>query len=108
MAWITIGIDGERIPEVILRTSLSGVIHATLSDEQPYAEYNENNPGLDKYVFVTPLEPGENFFVVVIQDISSRAVSLIKKSVQLVGCEGTITVAVGFPVVVPLVFKMFV
>ena len=64
MAKITVTSDADAPPTVRVSTAKSGVVIATLSEVQPYAELNEFSD-LDRYVYEIPISSEESFLMVV-------------------------------------------
>jgi len=98
MAWITIQANGlNPLPDVKLRTSFSGVIGATLADEQPYEAQNEFDITKSRFVYEAHFSNGDDFFIVIVEDIAGRTGAQVKKAVQVVGCKDTIIVTPDGP-----------
>ena len=98
MAWITIEANGlNPLPDVKLRTSFTGIIKATLADEQPYEKQNAHDITKSRFVFEAHFQNGDDFFVVIVEDIAGRTGAMVQKSVQISGCEGTIIVTPDEP-----------
>ena len=95
MAKIIVSSDADAPPTVRVSTAKSGVVIATLSETQPYAELNEFS-SLDRYVYEIPITTDESFLMVVVTEEKGSTTNTVQASVKLLSCEGT-TVIVPLP-----------
>jgi len=95
MAKIIVSSDADAPPTVRISTAKSGVVIATLSAVQPYAELNEFS-SLDRYVYEIPIASDESFLMVVATEEKGTTTNTVQASVKLLSCEGT-TVIVPLP-----------
>ena len=95
MAKIIVSSDADAPPTVRVSTAKAGVVIATLSEVQPYAELNEFS-SLDRYVYEIPLSSDESFLMVVATEEKGSTTNTVQASVKLLSCEGT-TVIVPLP-----------
>jgi hypothetical protein len=93
MVRIVIGTDPGAHPTVILRT-LSGIIQAQLSSEQPFAEQNVNAT-IQKAVYEAHIDPREKSFEVVVLEAMGKNVNTIGKTIEVTGCKATIVFEQG-------------
>ena len=96
---ITIGTDPEAHPTVILRT-MSGIIQAQLSKDQPFTEQNVNAT-IQKTVYVAHIDPKETSFEVVVLEAMGKNINTVGKTIEINGCSETISVENGAPVTQP-------
>jgi len=95
MAKIIISSDADAPPTVRVSTAKAGVVIATLSEVQPYADLNEFS-SLDRYVYEMPLSSDESFLMIVATEDKGSTTNTVQSSVKLLSCEGT-TVIVPLP-----------
>ncbi|MGB6784870.1 MAG: LamG-like jellyroll fold domain-containing protein [Nitrosotalea sp.] len=76
-------------PTVILRTSLTGTVQATLAQVQPFAQENQNST-IQKLVYVAQVDPKETSFEVVALQAADNNVFSVGETVNVSGCEGNI------------------
>ena len=85
---------------VKLRTAKLGLVTATLAKDQPYItksglitpSLSEDQPDITKLVFEARIDPTESFVVVQVEGIIARAAQIVKESISLKECSGTIIV----------------
>ncbi|MGI0087090.1 MAG: hypothetical protein ACREBI_03900, partial [Nitrosotalea sp.] len=82
----------DSTPTVILRTSLTGTIQATLDQVQPFAQENQNST-IQKLVYVAQVDPKEQSFEAVALQAADNNVSSVGETVDVSGCEQTINYA---------------
>jgi hypothetical protein len=93
---ITIGTDSGAHPTVILRTT-SGIILAQLSKDQPYLEQNVNAT-IQKTVYEAHINTKEQSFEVVVLEAMGKNINTIGKTIQINGCNETVTFENGVSV----------
>ncbi|HWY33770.1 MAG TPA: hypothetical protein VNX68_03940, partial [Nitrosopumilaceae archaeon] len=96
---ITIGTDPGANPTVILRT-MSGIISAQLSNDQPYTQENVNAT-IQKTVYVAHINPKEQSFEVVVLEAIGKNINTVGKTIQINGCSETVSVENEAPVTQP-------
>lgn len=85
---------------VKLRTAKLGVVTATIAEDQPYItksgliapSLSEEQPDITKLVFEARIDPTESFVVVQVETISGRGAQIVKESITLKECSGTVIV----------------
>ncbi|MFQ5782355.1 MAG: hypothetical protein ACE5GR_04805, partial [Nitrosopumilus sp.] len=91
MARILVSSDADEPPSVILHTTRSGTVYATLAEEQPFEEFNQFSR-VDKYVYEAPIASDETFFMVVVTEIKGEIVNKVQAPVYLTDCTGSTTI----------------
>ena len=98
---ILVSHDSSSPPRIQLLTTKSGIVEATLSASQPFA--NQNKVTLvDRYLFETPLAHGESVFTIFAVD---RLSNVQRTLVQIEGCHGVL-VFVDDQIVLPHIFDI--
>jgi len=85
---------------VKLMTAKLGVIRATLAEYQPYItksgliapSLSGDQPDITKLVFEARIDPTESFVVVQVEGITTRGAQIVKESINLKECSGTVIV----------------
>ena len=98
---ILVGHDSSQPPKIQLLTSKTGLVEATLSDDQPYSEMNAHTL-TDRFLFEAPLAPGETIFTIYAVDYESNVGQTL---IEIEGCEGTI-IFVDDKVILPQIFDV--
>jgi hypothetical protein len=98
---ILVAHDSSSPPRIQLLTTKSGVIDATLSGNQPFADQNKFTL-IDRYLFEAPLAPGEKIFTIFAVD---RLSNVQRTLVQIEGCQGVL-VFVDDQIVLPHIFDV--
>jgi hypothetical protein len=93
--------DSSSPPRIQLLTTKLGVVDATLSTNQPFANQNQVTL-IDRYLFEAPLARGETVFTIFAVDSHSNVQRTL---VQVEGCEGTIVFA-DDEIVLPHIFDI--
>jgi len=96
---ILVAHDSSSPPKIQLLSTRSGIVDATLVDNQPFAEQNKITL-FDKYLFEAPLAQGESIFTVFAIDRNSNVQRTL---VEVDGCTGTI-IFVDDQIVLPDIF----
>ncbi|HKC78899.1 MAG TPA: hypothetical protein VKB83_02260, partial [Nitrosopumilaceae archaeon] len=99
MVRIVVGTDSGAHPTVILRT-LSGIIQAQLSNDQPFTQQNVNAT-IQKSVYVVHINPNEKSFEVVVLEAMGRNVNTMGRTIEVTGCEATIAIEQGISEIQP-------
>jgi hypothetical protein len=94
---ITIGTDPGAHPTVILRT-LSGIILAQLSKDQPYLQQN-TNATIQKTVYEAHIDPKIQSFEVVILEAMGKNINTVGKTIDINGCNETISIENRTPII---------
>src|SRR5260370_30347700 len=85
---ITIGTDSGAHPTVILRT-MSGIILAQLSKDQPFTEQNVNAT-IQKTVYEAHIDPKQQSFEVVVLEAMGKNINTVGKTIEINGCNETV------------------
>ncbi|MGH9910187.1 MAG: hypothetical protein ACRD32_06065, partial [Nitrososphaerales archaeon] len=93
--------DSSSPPRIQLLTTKSGVIDATLSSNQPFANQNKLTL-VDRYLFEAPLSKGETVFTIFAVD---RLSNVQRTLVEVEGCHGVL-VFVDDQIVIPHIFDI--
>ncbi|MBI3640596.1 MAG: hypothetical protein HY223_09860, partial [Thaumarchaeota archaeon] len=96
---IVVGTDPGAHPTVILRT-LSGIIQAQLSNDQPFTQQNVNAT-IQKSVYVVHINPNEKSFEVVVLEAMGKNVNTMGRTIEVTGCEATIVFEQGISEIQP-------
>jgi len=88
-------------PRIQLLSPQLGFVDATLSETQPFSEYNKNAE-ISRYLYDAPLGAGDRYFTIYAVDHQSNVGSTF---IQVEGCEGTI-LFVDEKVVLPEIFDI--
>jgi len=91
MVRILISSDADEIPTVRIITTKSGIVYATLAEEQPFEEFNQFS-SVDKYVFEAPIASNETFIMVVLSEIKGEIINRVQAPVYLTSCTGSTTI----------------
>ncbi|MFQ5475733.1 MAG: hypothetical protein ACE5DT_01720, partial [Nitrosopumilus sp.] len=91
MARILVSSDADEVPTVVLHTTMSGTVYATLAAEQPFADLNQFTK-VDKYVFEAPIASDETFMMVVLSEIKGEVINRVQSPVYLTSCTGSTTI----------------
>ena len=76
-------------PSVILRTSLTGVVQASVASYQPYAAENANST-IQRIVYEAPINPREQSFEVVALQAAGNNVNSVGQTIEITGCAETV------------------
>jgi hypothetical protein len=93
--------DSSSPPKIQLLTTKSGVVDATLSVSQPFANQNQITL-VDRYLFEAPLAQGETVFTIFAVD---RLSNVQRTLVQVEGCTGSLVFA-DDQIVLPHIFDV--
>src|SRR5579864_8729289 len=96
---IIIGTDSGAHPTVILRT-MSGIIQAQVSNDQPYTQENVNAT-IQKTVYVAHIDPKETSFEVVVLEAMGKNINTVGKTIEINGCSETLTFGNEIPITQP-------
>src|SRR3990172_1650969 len=93
--------DSSSPPRIQLLSTKLGIVDATLTANQPFADQNKFTL-IDRYIFEAPLAPNESVFTIFAVDYHSNVQRTL---VQIEGCQGVL-VFVDDQIVLPHIFDI--
>ncbi|AFS79937.1 hypothetical protein NKOR_00055 [Candidatus Nitrosopumilus koreensis AR1] len=92
IAHILVSSDAQNPPKVIVHTTKTGTVTATLSDDQPYEELNKITR-VDKYLYEIPISSSEIFLMVTVTEEKGTIQNTVNAAIHLTSCDGVVVIS---------------